>query len=138
VANLATCSWRAYRPGMGVPVRITLGRPPSWFPHEWEEVRLLAPPPKVFRLRNDAEFAEAYEQHLEAVGVDALRRRFEEIAEKHGGQRLVLLCFEADVADCHRGQFARWWRERTGQQVEELGSWPEGQKWRGPAQDTLF
>jgi len=138
VVELATCSWRTYRPEMGVPVRITLGKPPRWFAHEHEEIRLLAPPPRVFRLKDDAASKAAYGQHLDAVGVDRLRRVFERLAEKHGGRRLVQLCFEADVADCHRGQFARWWQERTGQEVPELGSWPPGQKWRGPAQDTLF
>lgn len=72
------------------------------------------------------------------MGVDRLRRAFERLAREHGGQRLVLLCFEADVSECHRGQFARWWQERTGQEVPELGGWPTGQKWRGPAQDSLF
>ncbi len=92
----------------------------------------------MFRLRDDAAFETAYEQHLNAVGVDRLRRVFERLAREHRGQRLVLLCFEADVSDCHRGQFARWWRERAGQRVEELDSWPKGQNRRGSAQDTLF
>lgn len=130
---MTTCSWRAYRPKMGVLARITLGKAPGWFRHEHEEVRLLAPPPRVFRLRDDAAFEAAYEQHLNAVGVERLRWVFERLARERGGQRLVLLCFEADVADCHRGLFASWWRERTGQAVPELGSWPTGQKQRGPA-----
>ena len=138
MVDLATCSWRAYRPEMGTAVRITLGKPPGWFRYEWEEIRLLAPPPRVFRLEDDREFEAAYEQHLNAVGVHRLRRVFERLAEKHGGRPLVLLCFEASPSQCHRGQFARWWWERTGQEVPELGSWPTGQKQRGPAQDTLF
>jgi hypothetical protein len=121
MVNLGTCSWRAYRPDMGVAVRITLGRPPRWFAYPYEEVRLLAPPPRVFRLKDDREFEEAYGQHLEAVGVERLMERFQDLSEKHDGRRLVLLCFESSVEDCHRGQFARFWFEKTGQEVPELG-----------------
>jgi hypothetical protein len=138
VADLATCSWRRYRPEMGVAVRITLGRPPRWFGHPHEEVRLLAPPPALFRLKDDAAFEAAYEQHLNAVGVERLSQRFRDLSEKHGGRRLVLLCFEARVEDCHRGQFARWWRGQTGQRVEELDCWPTGQDSGRPTQERLF
>jgi hypothetical protein len=131
VVELASSSYRAYRSEMGVAVRITLGKPPTWFRYPYEEVRLLAPPPRVFALRDDREFAAAYEQHLNAVGVDRLRQVFERLAQKHGGKRLVLLCFESRVEDCHRGQFAEWWEQQTGQVVPEL---PE----RRAAQETLW
>jgi hypothetical protein len=55
---------------MWLAVRITLGKPPHWFTYPYEEVRLLALPPRVFRLRDDRAFEGAYEQHLEAVGVE--------------------------------------------------------------------
>jgi hypothetical protein len=67
-SRLATCSWRAYRPEMWLAVRITLGKPPHWFTYPYEEVRLLALPPRVFRFRDDRAFKGAYERHLEAVG----------------------------------------------------------------------
>jgi Protein of unknown function, DUF488 len=124
IATLATCSWRAYRPEMGVPVRITLGRPPRWFQlryeRSYEEVRLLAPPPRVFRIEDWQEFRKAYRHHLYRVTVPRMRRAFEEIGERHPAKTLVLLCFEADPADCHRGLWAAWWHEQTGEHVPEL------------------
>lgn len=137
MADLAMCSWKRYRPEMGVAVRITLGRPPSWFGHPHEEVRLLAPPPAVFRLEDDAEFERRYAEHLDRVGVGRLSQRFRDLQEKHGGRRLVLLCFEADVAECHRGQFSRWWFEQTGQRVEELQSCDQSRH-RQDLQEPLF
>jgi hypothetical protein len=134
--RLATCSWRGYRPEMGVAVRITLGRPPRWFTHPHEEVRLLAPRPRVFKLKDDREFEAAYGQHLKAVGVERLMQRFQNLSEKHDGRRLVLLCFEASVEDCHRGQFARWWESRTGQAVPELGRGSVQSHFSG--QESLF
>ena len=120
--ELATCSWRKYRPEQGLAVRITLGKPPAWFRHEHEEIRLLAPPPRVFRLDDWGEFIRAYTQHLEAVGVDRLRRVFDGLSQRHDGARLVLLCFESDPRDCHRALFSSFWQRETGQEVPELGS----------------
>lgn len=137
MVQLATCSWRAYRPEMGVAVRITLGRPPHWFKHPHEEVRLLAPPPAVFRLESDEAFTEGYERHLERVGVDRLRVEFRELSERHEGRRLVLCCFEARVEECHRGQFARYWEAQTGEAVPELQSCGRTHK-RQDAQQPLF
>jgi hypothetical protein len=37
------------------------------------------------------------------------------------GRPLVLLCFERDRGDCHRGDFAGCWHERTGEVVPEVG-----------------
>lgn len=122
MVELATSSYRQFRPGMGVPVRITLGKPRFRLGYEYEEIRLLAPPPRVFALRDEAEFKAAYRQHLDAVGMERLRRVFERVGGEHSGQRLVLLCFENVLAgeSCHRRMFAQWWKEQTGQDVPEL------------------
>lgn len=122
---------------MGVAVRITLGRPPRWFRHPHEEVRLLAPPPAVFKLKDDREFEEAYGQHLETVGVERLMRRFQDLSERHEGRTLVLCCFESRVEDCHRGQFATFWESRTGQRVPELDC-DQPHNRQKPAQGTLW
>ncbi len=122
MVELATSSWKQYRPGMGVPVRITLGKPRFRLPYSYEEVRLLAPTPAIFRLRDDAEFERAYLDHLDRIGVERLRGAFDAISDKHGGRRLVLLCYEDVLAGqlCHRRMFARWWQEQTGQEVPEM------------------
>jgi len=137
VVELATCSWRGFGPEMGVAVRITLGRPPRWFRHPHEEIRLLAPPPAVFRLRDDVAFEAAYGQHLEVVGTERLMLRFWDLSAKHDGRRLGLLCFEADVAACHRGQFGMWWQQQTGREVPELGCCRSHSS-RQDSQGTLF
>ena len=87
--DLATCSWRKYRPEMGVAVRITLGRPPRWFGHPHEEVRLLAPPGGVPAEGRRGLRGRLRAEHLNAVGVKRLSRRFRDLSEKHGGPRLV-------------------------------------------------
>jgi hypothetical protein len=122
VVELATSSYRQFRPAMGVPVRITLGKPKFRLSYEYEEIKLLAPPPKVFALQDEEEFEAAYLQHLGAVGVERLRRVFESLSGAGGSTRLVLLCFENVFGgeSCHRRMFARWWEEQTGQDVPEL------------------
>jgi hypothetical protein len=70
---------------MGLAVRITLGKPPHWFTYPYEEVRLLALPPRVVRLRDDRAFKGAYERHLEAVRVETLQRKFQNLSERHEG-----------------------------------------------------
>lgn len=135
--ELATCSWRKFRPEMGVPVRITLGKPPAWFSHEHEEIRALAPPGHVFRIEDWQEFRRKYRHHLYRVTVPRIRRKFEAISEQHDGRCLVLLCFEADRADCHRGLWSEWWRQQTGEEVPELGG-SGGPAKRPDAQHALF
>jgi len=136
--ELATCSWRKFHPAMGVPVRITLGKPPRWFAHPHEEIRQLAPPRKVLRIADSdwEEFRRKYRHHLYRMTPERLQRIFDEISEKHGGRRLVLLCFEGRVEDCHRGEFASWWQRQTGEQVPELERTNEEQT--TAAQPALF
>lgn len=107
---------------MGVPVRITLGKPPRWFGYPHEEIRALAPPRKVLRIADQdwEEFRRKYRHHLHRQTPQRLRTIFEEIAARHGGARLVLLCFESDPRDCHRGEFSRWYQRQTGEEVPEL------------------
>ena len=105
---------------MGVPVRITLGRPPRWFPYEHEHIRQLAPPGWVFRIDDWDVFRRKYRWCLHRQTAPRLQRMFDHLSRKHGGARLVLLCWEADPADCHRGLFSAWWFEQTGQAVPEI------------------
>src|SRR5215207_238823 len=102
-----------------VPVGISRGVPK--FPVQYAYRRLpdLYPDGWMFGIKDDARFNEAYRKKLDRLGVERIAAQLERISEE-GRRPLVLLCFEADVADCHRGQFARWWEERTGQQVPEL------------------
>jgi hypothetical protein len=106
---------------MGVPVRITLGKPRFRLSYSYDEIRLLAPTPRIFRLGGQ-DFEHEYRKHLEKIGVERLQAIFEELAGWHDGGRLVLLCFENVLAgeSCHRRVFARWWEEQTEELVPEL------------------
>jgi len=77
----------------------------------------------AFHLEGE-EFERAYRARLEKAGVDDLRRQLNAISARHAGRDLVLLCFEDVWRDgedaCHRRSFARWWRDQTGELVEEL------------------
>jgi hypothetical protein len=79
----------------------------------------LAPVGHLFDL-DGAEFDHAYRERLDHIGVDRLERRFREVAAAHSCRPLVLLCFERARAEWHRGTFAAWWMERTGEVVREF------------------
>ncbi len=114
-------------------MRITLGKPQFWLSYSYEEIRLLAPTPRIFRLSGD-DLEHEYRKHLEKFGVERLKTIFEDLAGQHEGRRLVLLCFENVLAgeSCHRRIFARWWEEQTGTAIPELD--PEDYR----AQERLF
>jgi len=65
------------------------------------------------------EWEARYLARLERHGVERIRARFTDVFETYGRRPLVLLCWEAQPTDCHRGMFARWWQEQTGQHVPE-------------------
>ena len=119
---------------MGVPVRVTLGRPPRWFAYPHEHVSQLAPPPQVFHLADSdwQAFRRAYRHKLHRTTPQRLQRVFDDLSRKHGDRRLVLLCFEADPADCHRGLFAEWWHQQTQEHVPELRPSGETKRQDGP------
>jgi hypothetical protein len=66
------------------------------------------------------EFGDAYLARLDEAGVDAIRAELAEIALEYGGKSLALLCFEQSSRDCHRGMFAAFWQDHTGEAVTEL------------------
>lgn len=68
-------------------------------------------------------FVKGYTERLEATGVTVFEEIFEEIRGRQGERPLVLLCFEHDPRECHRGVFANWWMEQTGEVIPE---WPSG------------
>jgi hypothetical protein len=126
--ELATCSYKEFRPADGVPVRTSNGAPRWRLPYRIEHVcRPLIPewasvkakvPLDVFEVR--------YRACLDTIGVDAIAEALTAIADQAGDHRLVLLCFD-DVAQlgdqaCHRRMFARWWTEQTGLDVPELST----------------
>lgn len=126
--RLFTSAYWAWRPGneIGVPCQITIGAPPADFPAECDQgLRwALAPWPPLFSKVGE-EFETAYRQKLDQVGVARMRQSIAQIARRHPGQPLTLLCWEPvwqkPDYTCHRRLFAAWWQEQTGEAVEE---WP--------------
>lgn len=123
-----------------VPVGITLGRPK--FPLKYEPVylRQLAPDGSMFHLNEREEFEPKYRQKLDRIGIHEIRETLREISRQNGGRDLVLLCYENVTKPgewCHRQVFADWFREQTGEVVEELEESRHEQIDR-PSQGTLF
>ncbi|WP_372407464.1 hypothetical protein [Streptomyces luteireticuli] len=123
--SLFTHRYASFRPGSGVPVRITLGAPRHKLPYTLTHQIAEAAPTREYFGRPQGEFAAAYRAQLDRLGVGFFARRFEEISGQGQDPRLVLLCFE-DLGQqgqwCHRRMFAQWWEERTGVGVRELGA----------------
>jgi hypothetical protein len=123
--KIATCSWRGFRPEMGIAVGISRGVPT--FPLDYRYVRLpiLQPDGWMFSIASDDEFNHEYRKKLGRIGTRRIAAELGAISSEAGGRTLVLLCFERlegpNDMRCHRRVFARFWEERTGQHVPELG-----------------
>lgn len=75
---------------MGVPVRVTLGKPWMELAYDLrEEIRELAPTPREFKL-NGEEFNRAYTARLDEIGVAKLRPIFEKMSSRNDNRRLIL------------------------------------------------
>jgi hypothetical protein len=108
---------------MGSPVVISLTTP-RWLPQstEWPRCWLLTPRWHYFGAES-AEFERAYLAQLTAAGPERISRTLGWIAREafqEPSERLCLLCFEADPAQCHRQQFANWLLVTTGELVTEI------------------
>jgi hypothetical protein len=121
MTTLATCSFGAYRPTMGIGVRITLGAPRTLPPGRWRWPYLaeLAPRPWYFRAAPE-KFGRMYLAQLERFADDILTKLGWLTAE-YGP--CTLLCFERRVSgptDCHRRAAAGWLQDRLGIEIPEL------------------
>lgn len=130
---IATCSYSAYQPEMGTPVRTSIGGP-RMFKHrpgpgvKLPYVRALAP----WGLFGNAEFMGQPEKFRTAY-LEGLDAHAGEIAEalkviaQEFGLPPVLLCFEnlaKPDATCHRTYAAEWLESHTSLSVPELGPHP--------------
>ena len=105
-----------------VPVGISAGFPRFSLGYKIAtSIRNLAPSATLRKVEDRETFEAAYRKQLEAVGVKTIRQFFDSLTTE--GKSIVLLCFE-DVRKeenwCHRIIFARWWKEKTGETIEEL------------------
>jgi hypothetical protein len=123
--QLATCSYAAYKPEFGTPVRITLGSPRRPEPtgrEQWLFVAELAPRGWYFKA-GPARFDACFTAQLDRHG-DLIEEKLGWLADRCD-LPLVLLCYERRVSvsgrDCHRLLVGRWWTARhPGQEVPEL------------------
>lgn len=120
--DLFTTSYPRFTPDMGVPVRSSNGTPKYRLGYELVHIASrLIPPWKLVRSPvSDAEFDVLYARELDRRGMAEVRGELERIARSAGDSRLVVMCFEKNPRQCHRRAFARWWEDRTGQEVPEL------------------
>ena len=103
-----------------MPVGISLGEPKFPLRYTCVYLRGLAPW-GLLQVRDADEFSRRYRERLDAIGTDAVRRRFRSISAEHDSRGLVLLCFEPVGQFCHRRVFADWSEQEDGQPGPELG-----------------
>jgi len=125
VTTIYTCSYRAWRPELGQPVRTSLGKPKWLLPEAASWPLLWEATPRGWYLRAHPEaYEDAYLDQLERYGPKRIARRMADITRQTGAATLVLCCFEADPERCHRALFAAWWLLATGERITEVQ--PEG------------
>jgi hypothetical protein len=119
-APLMTGRYQTFRPELGVPVRSTVGAP-TWWPHGDLLHARDATPYGIFGSGLDDDAARA-------AYLDRLDRHDEQlvgfladVARRHRGQPVVVLCFEDVHAgqSCHRRWLADWFQARFGIEVPE-------------------
>lgn len=128
--KLATCSYTEFRPGMGNPVRTTVGATRWPLPYQLAgHARLITPTRDMLKIEAQDAYEFSYRRMLNGNGIDAVRRELLSIAGAVDlDTPLVLLCFDKlgvlTPPDnwCHRLHFAKWWTEQTGEEVPELGA----------------
>ncbi len=137
--KLYTSRWqnRALETAPVVAVGISRGTPRFPVGYRYRRLPDLYPDGWMFGIEDDAKFNEAYRKKLDRIGVDRIAAQLERISREEGGRPLVLLCYEADPAQCHRSAVAERWEARTGQTVPELQFSVSSHKGQD-AQDTLF
>jgi hypothetical protein len=119
--DLATGRYSTFIDAMGIPVQTSIGRPKFPLAYDLtEQAKRLMPWGLISADLTEADFTDHYRARLDKVGVDAMRRLLYAISARHGGARLVLLCFERPDQFCHRHVWRYWWEERTGQIVSEI------------------
>lgn len=120
--EIATCSYAAFMPTMGTPIRISLGgprRPEPTGRERWLYVAELAPAGWYLNAGPD-DFTRHYTAQLD-LKTDDIETKLGLLADEFGP--LVLCCWERQITgpECHRRLFSQWYEARhPGQSVPEL------------------
>jgi hypothetical protein len=118
--SLSTVSYTRWRPGLGILIRTSLGRP-KWYRNEGRDLPTVwALTPRGWYLRAEPEkYEHAYLSQLRGYGIGAITEELQAIADEQDTTHLVIGCFEGDRRQCHRGLFSDWWQTETGEHVPE-------------------
>lgn len=108
-------------------VGITVGSPRFLGYDLADRIKSLAPYGGILSITDRDEFTRAMLARLDRPGiVDHVAERLNEIASRRHADGIILCCFENIAAKpdlwCHREIVAKWWQERTG---EEMLEYPE-------------
>ena len=109
--------------GIYSAVRISLGTPRWNVGYQLSgEIKDLMPFGLLNKYELYEDFKREYFSRLDRIGVAKIRSQLEMF--ENIGKDVVLLCYE-DIRKgpenwCHRIAFAEWWKERTGESIEEL------------------
>ena len=118
--TLSTCSYRLWRPDLGIPVRTSVG-PPRSFPDVLVEWPTVYPPWPLVRGKLDqATYRRRYRHQLHRLTPKVLAE-LQELREGYCAP-LVLLC-HCDLARgfCHRRMLAEWISQKLDLGVAEIG-----------------
>jgi len=120
MTRLFTCSYAAWKPAFGQPVVTSLTRP-KWIADakDWPACFLVSPRWRYRNAEPDV-FRTEYLAQLDRYSPQRIAKELEAIARQQEADTLCLMCFEADPEKCHRGLFASWLLERTGELAAEL------------------
>ena len=129
--RLATCSYHAYKPEMGIAVRTSIGAPKYFaFPHITAKVLF---PYATFR--NKALEAQPIQASAIAYGQSLSKHRtdveitLDRLSDLYPKQTLVLLCYEnvhkGKGHECHRRWAAQWFLDEYELVVPELSPVPK-------------
>jgi len=115
---------RELRKGCYTAVRISIGIPKWGLGYKLDgELKDLMPFGLLGKYDNDLDgFRREYYARLDGIGTQRIASQLKLFED--AGKDIVLLCYE-DIrkgADnwCHRTVFSEWWKERTGELIEEL------------------
>lgn len=99
-------------------VSIAVGNPRYSVPYEIINAKILKPYGISFKSTFE-EFEKKYIERLEKYGVESIRKELQSVCEGH--KNVILMCHEKNPEECHRRMFAKWWKEKTGEEIEEYG-----------------
>lgn len=125
--NLATTSYSAFRPGMGVPVKTSLGAP-KYAKYAYVDAPILHPR-VTFRSKAPLEQHPFMYQRYLTQWQPSVEDALDELTDVYGSEEpLVLLCFEgmgeAMSGGCHRRWLADWLLATFDLVVPEVGYRP--------------